>query len=749
LKNIEGKTLLIIGGGLLQCPIIQVAKSLKLKVIVADMNPQALGFQYADEKILMSTKDIEGMVREAKHYAEKNPIHGVITAGTDASMTVAAVANALELPGIRFQDAEAATNKVKMRKRLKEHGVPIPKFHEVWTIQDARDALDHLSFPLVMKPADNMGARGVIKVTNREELQAAFKHAKKYSPSGEIILEEYMPGPELSVDALSWDGKIFITGVADRLIEREPYFIEIGHTMPSSLPKEVLEDVCDVMRKGMKALGIVLGAGKGDIKVTPSGVKVGEIAARLSGGFMSAYTYPLSTGVNLNKLAILLALGEIPDEEELIPRFQKVSIERAILAPPGKLISISGLEEAKKIPGVNELFFYNKIGDIISEPTNNIEKSGHVIITADTLEEAEKIFQQVKNTIQIETDNYYTLNDKIISQTARQKFGREICWVCKVCDGTDCASGVPGMGGVGRMETFQDNTKALKEYTILPQYIREPVEVDTSFELFGKKFLIPIMAAPMTGATTNMNNAISEYEYALTVLQGSLQVGSIAWLGDGATPDKYKVMLEALRSVNGEGILICKPRADEGLIRERFQEAETQGIFALGMDIDAFQFKTLVQKNQQAGSRTVKDLARIRSYTNLPFIVKGVMTVQDAELSLELGASAIVVSNHGGRVLDEMPGTARVLPMIVEKIKGKLPILVDGGVRSGMDVFKMLALGAEGVLIGRPIAIYAVGGGVGGVKYLYNQLTTELKNSMSITGCANLKNISRDMLLKK
>ncbi len=749
MKNIEGKTLLVIGGGLLQCPIIQVAKSLKLKVIVADMNPQALGFQYADEKILMSTKDIEGMVREAKHYVEKNPIHGVITAGTDASMTVAAVANALELPGIRFQDAEAATNKVKMRKRLKEHGVPIPKFHEVWTIQDARDALDHLSFPLVMKPADNMGARGVIKVTNREELQAAFKHAKKYSPSGEIILEEYMPGPELSVDALSWDGKIFITGIADRLIEREPYFIEIGHTMPSSLPKEVLEEVCDVMRKGMKALGIVLGAGKGDIKVTPSGVKVGEIAARLSGGFMSAYTYPLSTGVNLNKLAILLALGEIPDEEELIPRFQKVSIERAILAPPGKLISISGLEEAKKIKGVNEIFFYSKVGDIISEPTNNIEKSGHVIITADTLEEAEKIFQQVKNTIQIETDNYYTLNDKIISQTARQKFGREICWVCKVCDGTDCASGVPGMGGVGRMETFQDNTKALKEYTILPQYIREPVEVDTSFELFGKKFLIPIMAAPMTGATTNMNNAISEYDYAITVLQGSLQVGSIAWLGDGATPDKYKVMLEALQSVNGEGILICKPRADEGLIRERFQEAETQGIFALGMDIDAFQFKTLVQKNQQAGSRTVKDLARIRSYTKLPFIVKGVMTVQDAELSLELGASAIVVSNHGGRVLDEMPGTARVLPMIVEKIKGRLPILVDGGVRSGMDVFKMLALGAEAVLVGRPIAIYAVGGGIGGVKYLYNQFSTELKNSMSITGCANLKSIRRDMIFKK
>lgn len=157
---------------------------MKLKTIVADMNPQSIGFQIADEKIIMSTKDLEGMVREAKRYSLTKQIHGVITAGTDASMTVAAVASALGLPGIRFVDAEAATNKVKMRQRLKEHGLPIPRFAPVWSLQDAKDALDSLTFPLVMKPADNMGARGVIKVNHKDEIPHAFRHAKNSARRG-------------------------------------------------------------------------------------------------------------------------------------------------------------------------------------------------------------------------------------------------------------------------------------------------------------------------------------------------------------------------------------------------------------------------------------------------------------------------------------------------------------------------------------------------------------------------------------
>ncbi len=747
MSKIKGKTILIIGGGLLQVPVIETAKSMKLKVVVADMNPESPGFKIADEKMIMSTKDIEGMVREAKRFFEKEPVHGVMTAGTDASMTVAAVANALGLPGIRYVDAEAASNKVKMRKRLKEHNVPIPEFAPVWTIQDARDALDTLKFPLVIKPSDNMGARGVIKVNNREELHAAFKHAKKYSPTGEVILEEFMPGPEVSVDALSWNGNIRMTGIADRIIEREPYFIEVGHNMPSKFSKEILDEIEDVMTRGMRALGINLGAGKGDIKITPQGVKVGEIAARLSGGFMSAYTYPLSTGVNLYRGAILIALGEEPDDLE--PKLNLVSIERSLIASPGKIVSISGIEEAKEIEGVNEIFLQSKVGDIITDPTNNIEKSGHIIITAQTLDKAEEIFEKAKQVIHFESDSYYSLTEKSINQTARNKFGKEICWVCKVCDGTDCASGVPGMGGVGRMETFKDNSVALGDYKILPRYIRESVDPNLDWSLFGKNFQTPMMAAPMTGATTNMNNAMEEYQYSLAVLKGCLESGSIAWLGDGATPDKYIMMLDAIKKVDGHGILICKPRADEKLLEERFQEAERQNVFSLGMDIDAFNFKTMILKNQQSPSRGLKELSRIRSFTKLPFILKGIMTPEDALLAMDAGADAIVVSNHGGRVLDDMPGTARVLGKIADTIKGKIPVLVDGGIRSGMDIFKMLALGANAVLVGRPIAISAVGGDSAGVKYLINQYTSELKNTMNITGAASLSKIEYSMLLKK
>ncbi|WP_032927737.1 alpha-hydroxy-acid oxidizing protein [Leptospira santarosai] len=746
-RKIAGKTILIVGGGLLQVPIIQTARMMKLTTVVADMNAQAPGMKICDVPMAMSTKDIEGMVRESKKLATKIKIDGVITAGTDASMTVAAVANALDLPGIRYVDAEAASNKVKMRERLKKAGIPLPGFAPVWSFSDTREALEFLKFPLVMKPADNMGARGVIKVETREELQAAFKHAKKYSPTGEMILEEYMPGPEVSVDALTWNGNFVITGIADRIIEREPFFIEMGHNMPSSLNSSVLKEVEDVMFRSMKALGITLGAGKGDIKVTPDGVKVGEIAARLSGGFMSAFTFPLSSGINLNRAAILISLGEEPDN--LTPTVQRVSIERCLLAPRGKLLAIDGIEETRKIEGVNDLFLMNKIGDIIQEPTNNIEKTGHVIISADTLEQAESVFDEVKNTIRFTCDELYSVSEKEIQQNARLRFGKEVCWVCKVCDGTDCASGVPGMGGLGRMLTFQDNVNALREYSILPKYIREHTQavVETSF--LGKTIKTPVMAAPMTGAVTNMNGAMDEFTFAATLLEGCRTSGTLAWLGDGASPEKYLIMLEAIRKTKADAILICKPREDEGLLEERFRESENSGLLAIGMDVDAVNFRTMTLKNISSVTRNVSRLGKIRSLTKLPFIVKGIMTPQDAQLAIDAGADCIVVSNHGGRVLDDMPGTARVLPGIRKAIGDKVRIAVDGGVRSGMDVFKMIALGADTVLVGRPMAIFAVGGGVAGIRFLISQYTENLLQSMNVTGVGTLKEIGMELLFRK
>ncbi|MCB1305818.1 MAG: ATP-grasp domain-containing protein, partial [Leptospiraceae bacterium] len=298
------KRIIITGGGTLQVPIIRKAASMGLQSIVFDMDTDAPGKEYSWRFVQMSTRDIDGCVREAKRIALEMPIHGVITAGTDASRAVSAIAAALDLPGIRYTHAEAASNKVLMRKRLRKSGVPIPDFYPVWNLKEARDALDELGAPAVLKPAENMGARGVIKISNRAELAAAYRHTKKYSTTGEMILEQYMEGPELSVDALAFDGTFKITGIADRIIEKEPYFIERGHNMPSAMDPAILHDVEKIMIQGMLALGIHTGAGKGDIKITPDGPKIGELAARLSGGWMSSHTYPLHSGVDLLRAAL-------------------------------------------------------------------------------------------------------------------------------------------------------------------------------------------------------------------------------------------------------------------------------------------------------------------------------------------------------------------------------------------------------------------------------------------------------------
>ena len=740
------KRLIVIGGGFLQVPLIETAKSMGLHVTVFDMSHEAPGMKIADENVLMSTRDIDGCVREAKKIHEIIQFNGVTTAGTDASRAVAAIAGALDLPGIRYADAEAASNKVLMRKRLSSAGVPGPRFFPIWSLKEAREAMDELAFPLVMKPADNMGARGVIKIRSREEMNSAFRHSKKFSPTGQMILEEFMEGPELSIDALAFSGEIVITGIADRIIEREPYFIEIGHNMPSALDADILKEAVKVMKSGMTALGIHTGAGKGDLKVTPEGVKIGEIAARLSGGFMSSHTFPLHSGINLLRAAIQIALGETPDG--LKPSKNLVSIERSILGSPGKILSIGGRDQMMKVKNVHDVFLTKKPGDIILEPTSNIDKCGHVVISALSLEDAEKSFQKAMEYFELAVDDTFSVDWKKVEERARHRFGQQVCHVCKVCDGESCASGIPGMGGAGNMSTFHDNSRALSEIKILPQYIREKVAPDSTFEFLGRKFEYPVFIAPMTGASTNMNDAIGEYDLAKYLLLGAREAGSIAFLGDGASPDRYLTVLKALSEVEGFGILICKPRADSAAIVERFRMAEEISAAAVGIDIDAVSLKTMEMKNISGSSKSFDELRKLRDSTKLPFILKGIMSVSDAELAIKAGVDSIVVSNHGGRILDEMPGTARILSDIVKFVNNRIPVLVDGGIRSGMDVFKMNALGANAVLVGRPMAIAAVGGEISAVKYLLSRYGSELKKTMSICGTQNISSINEKYIIK-
>ncbi|MBI4388739.1 MAG: alpha-hydroxy-acid oxidizing protein [Nitrospinae bacterium] len=739
------KHLMVIGGGIFQAPLIKTAREMGLKVVVTDYDPEAEGMSIADYPLVVSTRNINLTVNAAKAFHAQIPLDGVITVGTDASQTVAAVANALNLPGIPFEVAERATDKIKMRRCLKKKGIPVPDFRSVWTLDDAKRAAEEMPLPLVIKPCDNMGARGVRKIQHRDDLIPAFYEAKESSISGNLIVEEFMEGPELSFDALIYNDQITITGIADRIIERSPYFVEVGHTMPSNLPDEQLQMASDMFKDAIRALGITMGAAKGDVKIAAGGARIVEIAARLSGGWMSAYTYPLASGVNLYKAAIQIAIGQAP--ADLKPKTNLVSAERALIPPPGKILSIRGVDEARKIKGVKEVILLKEPGDAVSDLKSNMGKAGYVITVAKTREEAIHINDLARQVIQIDVGPSGVLTWDIIRNNARRKF-YAACKACPVCDGVECAGKVPGIGGIGTGSSFTVNLEALARYKINLRTIHNVKNPDLSLNLFGQKLSVPVLAAPITGMETNLAGGMDEKEYAEAVLDGCIACGTLGMVGDGASPNKYLIGLEAIKKRRGLGIPIFKPREFNMDIVKRFQAAQDAGCIAVGIDIDAASFKTMALKGQSVGPKTVDDLKELKRHLSVPFILKGIMNVETAMAAIEAGADAIVVSNHGGRVMDYMPGTADVLPEIASAVGGRVKVLVDGGIREGVDILKMLALGADAVLIGRPVCIAAFGAGQAGVEFYLKQKADELKKAMVLTGCAGVACIDPSVIVR-
>jgi 4-hydroxymandelate oxidase len=334
-----------------------------------------------------------------------------------------------------------------------------------------------------------------------------------------------------------------------------------------------------------------------------------------------------------------------------------------------------------------------------------------------------------------------------VRETARKRMVGK-CRVCPVCNGRACAGEVPGMGGTGTGEAFTENVRALASLKLNMRTIHDALQPDTSVEMFGQQLKTPIMGAPITGAVINAGDALNEFDMVSALVKGSQLAGSIGWIGDPANPSMYEDGLEAIRQA-GVGIGIIKPRVDSKEIIELFKLAEKAGAIALGTDLDGAGLITMALKGQPVGPKTKKQLTELIQSTALPFIVKGIMTVDEAIQCVEAGAKAIVVSNHGGRVLDHTPGVADVLPEIARAVKGKVTILVDGGIRSGADILKLLALGAEGVLIGRPLIMGAYGGGAQGVKTIIEKYTSELKAAMILTGCKSIKDVGPDVLWHK
>lgn len=339
------------------------------------------------------------------------------------------------------------------------------------------------------------------------------------------------------------------------------------------------------------------------------------------------------------------------------------------------------------------------------------------------------------------------MNMNEVKKAARENLNNS-CRVCKACNGVVCSGEVPGMGGKGTGDSFKANFDALNNIKLNMRVIHDAKNPDISTELFGRKMDIPVFAAPVTGTTLNMGGKLTEEEYISSVIDGCVQAGIYPMVGDTAVDAFLMTNLEVLKKYNGNGIVFIKPWENENIIN-KIKLAEEAGAFAVGVDIDACGLITLALHGKPVMPKGVKEIKELVSSTKLPFILKGIMTVDEAILAVEAGVDAIVVSNHGGRVLDQTPGTADVLEDIAKAVKGKVKILVDGGVRSGVDVLKMLALGADGVLIGRPFVTASFGGKVEGVKTYIEELKSDLKSSMVLTGCKNIKDIDSRILYRK
>jgi biotin carboxylase len=347
-----------------------------LTVIAVDGDPNAPCVPWADRFEHIDLKDKEGIEKLARSMQTEGTLAGIMTAGTDFSATVAWVAERLGLPGIPYAAALNASDKERMRECFKAAGLPSPRFIILKAPAPPEFPLP-FAYPAVVKPVDNMGARGCRRVNNPAELDAGVRDALAFSRSSRVIVEEYMEGPELSVDALVYNGKMTICGLADRHIFFPPYFIEMGHTMPSVLGEAEATAILQVFEAGAKALGITNGAAKGDMKLTPAGPMIGEIAARLSGGYMSGWTYPYASGVLATKGAIQIALGLPPDG--LVPKRRWTSAERAFISIPGRVRAIIGMESARTGEYVRDLFLRIAPGSRVKFPENNVTKCGNVI----------------------------------------------------------------------------------------------------------------------------------------------------------------------------------------------------------------------------------------------------------------------------------------------------------------------------------------------------------------------------------
>ena len=314
-----------------------------------------------------------------------------------------------------------------------------------------------------------------------------------------------------------------------------------------------------------------------------------------------------------------------------------------------------------------------------------------------------------------------------VLRRARERIAPK-CKVCPECNGLGCGNTMPGPGSKAPGNGANDNWRAWRRWSLNMDTIAPNTPVDTSLALFGRTFSLPVIAAPIGSLRAQFNPEDDIRDY-----------------NAGLDARVFPHGCELSKQYGGIGLPVINPLSMD-TIKANLDLANAADPFAVSVVIDSAGLPHLKAASPDAGSKTVAELRELCDYAQMPMILKGIMTVRGAQKAAEAGAAAIVVSNHGGRVLPGAAATADVLPEIADAVGGRVKILVDGGIRSGTDIFRALALGADAVMICRPFLISYYGGGTEGIVAYVEKLRAELTDAMYMCGARSLGDITRDMV---
>lgn len=334
-----------------------------------------------------------------------------------------------------------------------------------------------------------------------------------------------------------------------------------------------------------------------------------------------------------------------------------------------------------------------------------------------------------------------------LAAAARGQIG-PFCRACPVCDGRACAGVMPGPGDKGVGHVAHRNWEAWQRVRVNMDTLHESWTADTRATVLGRELALPVMIGPVGDVQRHYGERYDTMGYNRCVLEAAAGEGTLAWTGDGLDASIMTEACDLIGELGGAGVPTVKPW-DEKTLAAKLDQALAAGPVAVAMDIDAAGLPFLRGQEPPAGAKSAAQVAEVAARCHeagVPFALKGVMTARAAVRAAEAGVDAIVVSNHGGRVLDGTPATADALPEIVAAVGEKVEVLVDGGIRSGLDVFRALALGTRGCLVCRPFVVAAFGGGADGVRAYVAQLRSELADAMEMCGAATVADITLDMV---